>query len=75
MVTGMRSKRGMLNLCVLIQFVPTVVNENEEERRNTCDPKYGITGVKWKWILGSNIPEIKKGSPIVKLKSNALLVC
>ena len=32
----------------------------EEERRNTCDPKYGHTGVKWKWIPGSNIPDINK---------------
>ena len=32
----------------------------EEERRNTCDPKYGQTGVKWKWIPGSNIPDNNK---------------
>ena len=47
-----RSKRRMLNL----------------KSRNNCNPKYGRTGVKRKWIPSNNIPDINK---IAKPKSEA----
>ena len=64
MVTGKRFKRGMLKLSGFIQCVPpyhqVVMRIAEEEQRNTCDPKYGHTRVKWKWIPSSTIPDINK---------------
>ena len=46
--------------CLFNVYHQVVMRIAEEERRNTCDPKYGHTGVKWKWIPGSNIPDINK---------------